>query len=60
MHSLRSTQVLAKPHLRGNLEYKLDTMAPLNAIKHAAHTAIGDCVATQEIASIIKKKALFT
>ena len=42
---------------KGNLEYKLDTMAPLNGIKHAAHTAIGDCSATLEIAKIIKKKA---
>ena len=42
---------------KGNLEYKLDTMAPLNGIKHAAHTAIGDCGATLEIAKIIKKKA---
>ena len=32
-------------------------MAPLNGIKHAAHTAIGDCSATLEIAKIIKKKA---
>ncbi len=42
---------------KGNLEYKLDTMAPLNGIKHAAHIAIGDCSATLEIAKIIKKKA---
>ena len=42
---------------KGNLEYKLDTMAPLNGIKHIAHTAIGDCGATLEIAKIIKKKA---
>jgi Exonuclease I len=42
---------------KGNLEYKLDTMAPLNGIEHAAHTAIGDCGATLEIARIIKKKA---
>ena len=42
---------------KGNLEYKLDTMAPLNGIKHAAHTAIGDCSATLEIARIIRKKA---
>ena len=42
---------------KGNLEYKLDTMAPLNGIKHVAHTAIGDCGATLEIARIIKKKA---
>ena len=42
---------------KGNLEYKLDTMAPLNGIKHAAHTAIGDCGATLDIARIIKKKA---
>ena len=42
---------------KGNLEYKLDTMAPLNGIKHAAHTAMGDCSATLEIAKIIKKKA---
>ena len=42
---------------KGNLEYKLDTMAPLNGIKHIAHTAIGDCGATLEIARIIKKKA---
>ena len=41
----------------GNPEYKLDTMAPLNGIKHAAHIAIGDCSATLEIAKIIKKKA---
>ena len=42
---------------KGNLEYKLDPMAPLNGIKHIAHTAIGDCGATLEIARIIKKKA---
>ena len=42
---------------KGNLEYKLDTMAPLNGIKHVAHTAIGDCGATLAIAKIIKKKA---
>ena len=42
---------------KGHLEYKLDTMAPLNGIKHIAHTAIGDCGATLEIARIIKKKA---
>ena len=42
---------------KGNLEYKLDTMAPLNGIKHVAHTAIGDCGATLKIARIIKKKA---
>ena len=42
---------------KGNLEYKLDTMAPLNGIKHIAHTAIGDCGATLEIARIIKKRA---
>ncbi len=42
---------------KGNPEYKLDTMAPCNGIKHAAHTAIGDCSATLEIARIIKKKA---
>ena len=41
---------------KGNLEYKLDTMAPLNGIEHAAHTAMGDCLATLEIAKIIKKK----
>ena len=32
-------------------------MAPLNGINHKAHTAIGDCGATLEIAKIIKKKA---
>ena len=32
-------------------------MAPCNGIEHAAHTAIGDCGATLEIARIIKKKA---
>ena len=42
---------------KGNAEYKLDTMAPLNGIEHAAHTAIGDCSATLAIAKIIKKKA---
>ena len=42
---------------KGNLEYKLDTMAPLNGIKHIAHRAIGDCGATLEVARIIKKKA---
>ena len=42
---------------KGNLEYKLDTLAPLNGVDHAAHTAIGDCSATLEIARIIKKKS---
>ena len=42
---------------KGNLEYKLDTMAPINGIKHEAHRAIGDCSAVLAIAKIIKKKA---
>ena len=43
---------------KGNDVYKLDQMAPLNGIKHNdAHSAIGDVVATLEIARIIKSKA---
>ena len=32
-------------------------MAPLNGIKHDAHQALGDCIATLEIGKIILKKA---
>ncbi len=43
---------------KGNAVYKLDQMAPLNGIAHSdAHSAIGDVVATLEIAKIIAKKA---
>ena len=43
---------------KGNAVYKLDQMAPLNGIQHDdAHSAIGDCIATMEIAKIIFKKA---
>ncbi len=43
---------------KGNAVYKLDKMAPLNGIKHSdAHSALGDCIATMEIAKIIFKKA---
>jgi len=43
---------------KGNAVYKLDKMAPLNAITHGdAHSAIGDVVATLGIAKIISKKA---
>jgi exodeoxyribonuclease I len=43
---------------KGNAVYKLDQMAPLNGIAHNdAHSAIGDVVATLEIAKIIAKKA---
>ncbi len=42
---------------KGNAVYKLDKMAPLNGIKHDAHQALGDCIATLEIGKIILKKA---
>ena len=40
---------------KGNDVYKLDQMAPLNGIKHVAHQAIGDVMATVGIAKISKK-----
>ena len=42
---------------KGNAVYKLDQMAPLNGIKHEAHNAVGDCIATMEIGKIIFNKA---
>ena len=42
---------------KGNAVYKLDQMAPINGIKHDAHQAIGDCIATLEIGKIILSKA---
>ena len=42
---------------KGNAVYKLDQMAPVNGIKHDAHQALGDCIATLEIGKIILKKA---
>jgi exodeoxyribonuclease-1 len=45
---------------KGNDVYKLDQMAPLNGIEHgeAAHSAIGDVIATVGIAKLIASKAL--
>ncbi|MDC0525224.1 exonuclease domain-containing protein [Pelagibacteraceae bacterium] len=44
---------------KGNAVYKLDQMAPMNGIEHgdAAHSAIGDVIATIGIAKLISKKA---
>ena len=44
---------------KGNAVYKLDQMAPLNGIEHgeAAHSAIGDVIATLGIGKIISTKA---
>ncbi len=42
---------------KGNAVYKLDQMAPINGIKHNAHQALGDCIATLEIGKIILNKA---
>ena len=44
---------------KGNAVYKLDNLAPLNNIEHgdAAHSAIGDVIATVGIAKLIAKKA---
>ena len=42
---------------KGNAVYKLDQMAPINGIKHDAHQALGDCIATLEIGKIILNKA---
>ena len=44
---------------KGNAVYKLDQMAPLNGIEHgdAAHSAIGDVIATVGVAKLIAKKA---
>ena len=44
---------------KGNAVYKLDQMAPLNGIEHgdAAHSAIGDVIATIGVAKLIAKKA---
>ncbi len=45
---------------KGNDVYKLDQMAPLNGIEHgeAAHSAIGDVIATVGIAKLIASKTL--
>jgi exodeoxyribonuclease I len=44
---------------KGNDVYKLDQMAPMNGIEHgdAAHSAIGDVIATIGVAKLISKKA---
>jgi exodeoxyribonuclease-1 len=44
---------------KGNAVYKLDQLAPQNGIQHgeAAHSAIGDVIATVGIAKLIVKKA---
>ena len=44
---------------KGNDVYKLDQMAPMNGIEHgdAAHSAIGDVLATIGVAKLISKKA---
>ena len=44
---------------KGNAVYKLDNLAPLNNIEHgdAAHSAIGDVIATVGVAKLIAKKA---
>ena len=44
---------------KGNDVYKLDQLAPFNNIEHgdAAHSAIGDCIATIGVAKLISKKA---
>ena len=44
---------------KGNAVYKLDQLAPLNGIEHgdAAHSAIGDVIATVGVAKLIAKKA---
>ena len=47
-----------KTNAKGNLEYKLETLAPLNGVEHNnAHSAIGDVVASIGIAKILKKKS---
>jgi exodeoxyribonuclease-1 len=44
---------------KGNAVYKLDSLAPLNNIEHgdAAHSAIGDVLATVGVVKLIAKKA---
>tara|TARA_B100000767_G_scaffold254625_1_gene260165 strand:+ start:77 stop:1501 length:1425 start_codon:yes stop_codon:yes gene_type:complete len=44
---------------KGNAVYKLDQLAPFNNIEHgdAAHSAIGDVLATIGIAKLVSKKA---
>jgi len=43
---------------KNNPVFKLEKLAPMNEIKHdEAHTAIGDVLATIEIAKLLKKKA---
>ncbi len=44
---------------KGNAVYKLDQLAPQNGIQHgeAAHSAIGDVIATVGVAKLIAKKA---
>ena len=42
---------------KGNPVLKLDQIAPLNNINHMAHDALGDVLATNEIAKILNHKA---
>jgi len=43
---------------KNNPVFKLEKLAPINGIKHdAAHSAIGDVLATIEIAKLLRKKA---
>ena len=42
---------------KGNPILKLDQIAPLNNINHEAHDALGDVLATNEIAKILSLKA---
>ena len=43
---------------RNNPLFKLDQLAPMNNIKHdEAHSALGDVIATIEIAKLLNKKA---
>ena len=42
---------------KGNPVLKLDQIAPLNSINHLAHDALGDVLATNEIAKILNQNA---
>ena len=42
---------------KGNKVFKLDVLTKMNNIMHNAHDAMGDVIATIEIAKILSKKA---
>ena len=59
LNELREQGIQAEINEKGNAVYKLDQLAPMNGIQHgdAAHSAIGDVLATIGVAKLISKKA---